>query len=169
MATGTIVPVEQYLQTAYEPDCDYSDGQLIERHVGEYPHSRMQGLLDAYFLRRRKKWGVTPILEQRVQVRENQFLIPDICVLLGPEPSTKILTEPPFIWIEVLSSQDRPIRVNRKVKDAVEFGAAYVWVIDPQTLESYVVTKDSQYELPDGVFRIPAMDLVVPLAGLDED
>jgi Uma2 family endonuclease len=169
MATGTVIPVEQYLETAYEPDCDYSDGELIERHVGEYPHSRMQGLLYAYFLRRRKKWGVTPIIEQRVQIRQNQFLIPDICVLLGPEPRTKILTEPPFIWIEVLSSQDRPIRINRKVKDVVEFGVAYVWVIDPQTLESYVVTKDSQYELPDGIFRIPAMDLVVPLSGLDED
>jgi Uma2 family endonuclease len=169
MATGTIVPVEEYLRTTYEPDCDFSDGELIERHVGEYPHSRLQGLLYAYFLRRRKKWSVTPILEQRIQVRENKFLIPDICVLLGPEPKTRVLTEPPFIWIEVLSSQDRPIRVNRKVKDAVEFGAAYVWVVDPQTLESYVATKDAQYEIPDGVFRIPSMDLAVPLAELDED
>jgi hypothetical protein len=45
MATSTIVPLDQYLGTAYEPDVEYVDGQLVERHVGEYDHSILQSLL----------------------------------------------------------------------------------------------------------------------------
>jgi Uma2 family endonuclease len=73
-----------------------------------------------------------------------------------------------LIWIEILSSEDKPVRVARKVKEVVEFGATYVWVIDPESLESYVTTKNAQYELRDGVFRIEAMDLSIPLADLQE-
>jgi len=125
--------------------------------------------LYAYFLRRRKKWGVLPIIRQRVQIRAGKFMIPDICVVQGPEPDERILTKPPLIWIEVLSSEDRPVRVNRKVRDVIAFGSKYVWVIDPDSLESYVVTRDSQYELADGVFRIEELGVEVPLGQLEEE
>ena len=42
MATLTTVPVEEYLRTTYHPDREYVDGQLVERHVGEYYHSILQ-------------------------------------------------------------------------------------------------------------------------------
>jgi len=45
MATSTHVPVEEYLRTTYEPDMDYVDGELVDRHVGERKHSRLQTLL----------------------------------------------------------------------------------------------------------------------------
>lgn len=28
------VPLEEYLRTSYEPDCDYVDGRIEERNVG---------------------------------------------------------------------------------------------------------------------------------------
>ena len=34
MATGTLVSEEEYLHTAYEPDCEYEDGVLTERNYG---------------------------------------------------------------------------------------------------------------------------------------
>jgi Uma2 family endonuclease len=163
MATGIAVPVEEYLRTSYEPDCEYVDGELIERNAGDYPRSEMQGSLYSYFRRRRKLWGIVPVVEQRIQIRERKYLIPDVCVIQGSEPTTKILTEPPLIWIEVLSSDDRPVRVNRKVREALAFGTKYVWVIDPETLESYVATQISQTDLADGVFRIDELGIVVPL------
>ena len=57
MAAGTIVPLEEYLRTSYEPDCEYVDGELVERNAGSRKHSRLQGLLVAYLMRRRKTWG----------------------------------------------------------------------------------------------------------------
>lgn len=168
MAAGIAVSVAEYLRTSYDPDCEYVDGQVVERSVGEYPHSKLQGLLYAYFLRRRKLWNITPIIEQRVQISASQFLIPDICVLSGPEPRTKIVTEPPLIWIEILSSEDRPVRVNRKVRQVIQFGAPYVWVIDPETLESYIVTKNGEAEVTDATLQIDG-GIVVPLRAIEED
>ncbi len=34
--------VEKYLRTIYRPDCDYIDGEVLERNVGEIDHSRLQ-------------------------------------------------------------------------------------------------------------------------------
>jgi Uma2 family endonuclease len=168
MATGILLSVEEYLHTAYELDCEYQDGELIQRNVGESPHSWLQGLLCAYIWRHNKKWGVIPYPEQRVQIRAGKYMIPDIYVHLGPKPTARVFTEPPLIWIEILSSEDKPVRVARKVKEVVEFGARYVWVIDPETLESYVMAKNAQLELRDGIFRIEEMDLAIPLYELEE-
>jgi Uma2 family endonuclease len=169
MQTGALISTAEYLRTAYQPDCDFIDGAVIDRNVGEYPHSRLQGLLYAYLLRRRKQWNITPILEQRIQISANKFLIPDICVLKGPEPTVRVLTEAPSLWIEILSSEDRPVRVNRKVKDVLDFGVPYVWVVDPETLESYLATSQSQNNLADGVLQIDSLGITIPLNAVDED
>ena len=50
MANGTMVSLEEYLTTAYEPDCDFVDGDLEERNLGEWDHSRLQLKIGAYFL-----------------------------------------------------------------------------------------------------------------------
>jgi hypothetical protein len=34
-----VVPVEEYLRTSYRPDCDYVDGEVLDRNVGEHDHS----------------------------------------------------------------------------------------------------------------------------------
>jgi Uma2 family endonuclease len=168
-STQALVSVEEYLNTAYKPDCDYEDGVVMERNVGEVPHSRLQGLLIAYLFRRRKTWNITALPEQRFQIREKKYMVPDVCVLEGPKPEQRILTSPPLLWIEILSSEDRPIRVNRRVNDALAFGAPHVWVIDPDTLESYVATPTRHVELPDGVLTIPDTEIVIPLRELEED
>lgn len=32
---------QQYLATSYKPDCDFVDGELQERNLGELEHSAM--------------------------------------------------------------------------------------------------------------------------------
>jgi len=44
MSTATAVSLSEYLNTSYRPDCDYLDGELLERNGGERDHSRLQGL-----------------------------------------------------------------------------------------------------------------------------
>ena len=168
MAAGAVVPLEAYLNTTYEPDCEYVDGELVERNVGELQHSDLQGLIYAYFLRRGKAWGIRPLVEARVRVRERRYWIPDVCVVRLPLPQERILTSLPWIWIEVLSPEDRPIRVQRKVHEVLDFGCEWVWIVDPETLDSRVYAKNSEFDLPDGVFRIPGTDIAVPLHELDE-
>ena len=94
-ATPGFVSVEGYLHTPYQPDCDYEDGLVTQRNLGELPHSWLQTLLSAYILRRRKGWNVTPLVEQRVQIGPRKFSIPDTCVLRGPKPEQRISARHP--------------------------------------------------------------------------
>ena len=111
MATKTLVTVEEYLTTVYRPDCDYVDGEVLERNFGEREHSYIQAALGSYFFARRKDWSIEVYPEQRVQARPNRFRIPDLCVVLGGTKE-KILTTPPFLCVEILSPEDRMSRVQ---------------------------------------------------------
>lgn len=68
MASATIVPVSEYLSTTYRPDCDYIDGEVQERNLGEREHALLQGIFTAIFYNHRKDWQTIALLEQRVQV-----------------------------------------------------------------------------------------------------
>ncbi len=169
MATGILVSEEEYLHTAYEPDCEFEDGVLIERNVGTYDHAELQLILGAYFLRRRKAWNLQVVTDVRIRLRSGRYLLPDLCVIQGNKPDQQVLETPPFIWIEILSPEDRPLRVRRKIQEILDFGTPYVWVIDPKTLESDLHTPGNCTALEDGVLRIPETEIVVPLSQLFED
>ena len=168
MPTGTLISVEAYLATSYRPDCDYVDGQVLERNVGERDHGRLQLLLGAYFLARQKQWGTYAIVEQRVQVKPNRYRIPDVCVVLGTPPE-QILTEPPFLCVEVLSPDDRMSRVKERIDDYLAMGVPHVWVLDPQKREAYSVTPATGLrEVKDGILKTENPVFEVPLDQLFE-
>ena len=166
--TKTLISVEQYLSECYEPDCDYVDGHLEERNLGERDHSWLQTLVAGYFLVRRKKWGVTPIVEQRVQVKRTRYRIPDVCVVLG-FPDEQILTKFPFICFEILSPEDRMSRVQKRAMEYLEMGVKYVWILDPKTNQAYSLTvADGLLEVTTGVLRTENPAFEIPLAEIFE-
>src|SRR5262245_49869452 len=128
MATGTLVSVNEYLSTSYRPDCDYVDGVLEERNLGEYDHSRLQAKVTGYFLFREREWNVRVVPEQRVQVSPTRFRIPDVCVVLG-DPKEQIFRRPPFICVEILSPEDRLSRMQARMTDYLSFGVPYVFLL----------------------------------------
>src|ERR1039457_4089641 len=91
MATGILVSEEEYLHTSYEPDCEFEDGVLIERNVGTIEHGKLQAALTAYFFRRRKAWNLLVVTEVRTRARARKYMIPDLCIVDGPEPTGRIL------------------------------------------------------------------------------
>ena len=42
MGVGTLISVEEYLNTSYDPDVEFVDGVLVERNVGDEDHSNVQ-------------------------------------------------------------------------------------------------------------------------------
>src|ERR1035438_10603595 len=48
-AAPTLVSLDEYLNTAYEPDRDFVDGVLLERNVGTQRHSLLQTFLILFF------------------------------------------------------------------------------------------------------------------------
>jgi hypothetical protein len=61
MATQSIadslISVEEYLSTDYEPDCEYNEGVLEERNLGEFEHSFLQAILATLFTNQIEAWG----------------------------------------------------------------------------------------------------------------
>ena len=164
MAARTLISVEEYLRTSYSPDCDYVDGEVVERNLGEYDHSKTQKKVILYLGKRESEWGIVVVPEQRVQVKPTRFRVPDVCIVLG-EPSDQIFVRPPFVCIEILSPDDRLSRMQEKVDDYLRMGVAYVWVLDPATKRAWTVTPaDGWREVKSGILKTENPALEVPLA-----
>ena len=163
MKTLPFVSAEEYLRTPYDPDCDYVDGEVLERNVGERDHSDLQGEFIFFFRARRKQWNVFAFPEQRVQVSATRFRVPDVCVYLE-KPNEQVFRTPPFICIEVLSPEDRIKRIEKKIDDYLRFGVRNVWVIDPRARRAWTYGKDGRREVTDGVLRTENPSFEVPLA-----
>jgi Uma2 family endonuclease len=121
MAT-TAVSLEEYLSTVYEPDMDYVDGELEERNVGEYDHQRAQATILFWFCRNAKEWRIRAIQEQRTRLGTSSVRIPDVSIFSRELPVEQVFTRPQLIAIEVLSPEDRHSRIDKKIRDYLDFG-----------------------------------------------
>jgi Uma2 family endonuclease len=131
MATLVGVPVEEYLRTYYEPDAEYVDGRIVERHVGEYFHSRLQLLIGMTLGLRERDRRFRVFAEQRVRVSdEPRYRIPDICVKALPHEVTPVLLCPDLA-IEVVSPDDDIPDMLTKIGDYLAAGIPHIWVVDP--------------------------------------
>lgn len=163
MSTATAVSLKEYLNTSYRPDCDYLDGELLERNVGEIDHSWLQGMLVHYLISRKKQWGISVLPETRVQVKARRFRVPDITVIAGDLPPGPIITNPPFLCIEILSPSDRLTEMQERIDDYLSFGVSYVWLINPRTRQTYVYSSAGIREVRDGVLTTNNPDITVVL------
>jgi Uma2 family endonuclease len=164
MGTAVLISVDEYLTTAYRPDCDYVDGVVLERNLGEQDHSNIQMALAAYLFNLRKKLGIQVFPEQRVQVKPTRFRVPDICVVVGLKPDEQIFTRPPFLCIEILSKDDRMSEMQERIDDYLTFGVPYVWLLNPKAKRAQVCTAEGMREAKQGVLRTENPEIVVPLA-----
>lgn len=144
MATATMISVEEYLRTSYHPDCDYVEGEVQERNLGERWHSSVQMMIGAIFTQHRHEWGLVPLPEQRVQVLPGRFRVPDVCIVSAREPFTPVLLTPPVLCVEILSTEDRFSRILERVEEYVQMGVPQVWIIDPQSRQIWTVGKDAR-------------------------
>jgi Uma2 family endonuclease len=165
MATATLVSVEEYLATSFpDGDRDYLEGQILERNMGEVPHSDFQsGLLFFFRLNYPDFWAG---VEVRVQVKARRFRVPDVCLVTGGKPKSRVVTDPPFLVVEVLSPDDRMVEMQERIDDYLSFGAKYVWIVDPSTRRGFIHTSEGSREAKDGVLRTDNPRIEVPLAEL---
>lgn len=73
MATAQLVSLEEYLRTSYRPDCDYIEGELRERNVGQHDHSRLQFLILLALGRKEEEWQIHTLPEQRLRVQQRRY------------------------------------------------------------------------------------------------
>jgi Uma2 family endonuclease len=160
------VSVREYLTTSYRPDCDYVDGRIEERNVGEYDHALLQTLLGQTFMNNREAWGVLALTDVRVQVKATRFRVPDVTVLRSGTPREQILTHPPLLVIEILSPEDRLSRTTERTDEYLDFGIENIWIIDPARRLAYRVTKAGLELAPSGELTVMETPIRVVLSEL---
>ncbi len=133
MATATRVPLELYLQTVYEPDADYVDGEVEERAVGEGRHSAWQLAIGFWFRLHAEEWGICIRPEMRVQVRAANCRVADVAILEAAQSHVQIAVDPPMAIFEILSPEDRHGRLLRKLDDYARMGVPAVYSLNPET------------------------------------
>jgi Uma2 family endonuclease len=162
MPVQTLVSVEEYLHANYRPDCDYVDGAVLERNLGERDHSRMQREIMLYLGVSYPRLRERLFPEQRVQVKPARFRISDVCVLAEDAPDDQIVRRPPLLCIEILSREDSMSRLMERVNDYFQMGVPFCWIIDPIGRTAWVATPGLLAEPMDGILR--AGDIEMPLA-----
>lgn len=164
MEAATLVSVEEYLATTFRPDCDYVDGVLWERNVGQKDHSRLQGRVVQWFLNRERELGLEAFPELRIRISTNRFRIPDVCVLRLPVPAEAVVTTPPYLCIEVLSPEDSFRRLQERFDDYLQMGVENIWVLDPISRRGWVVTEEGYFEARDGIMTTRDGAVAMPIA-----
>ena len=166
MATSVLIPVSEYLGSSYDPDCDYVDGQLQERNVGEQDHSDLQTRLAKLLGTDTNEAYLWVNTELRVQVKPTRFRVPDVCVRRADAPSEQIVRTPPLLCVEVLSPEDTVARTRARVRDYLEMGVAEVWVIDPVARTATVCSGPTSVEHNSGELKVPHTPITVALADI---
>lgn len=166
MSTAALVSLQEYLTTSYRPDCDYVDGVLLERNVGQKDHSSLQGAVIVWFYVRRAELRLASFPEQRVRVSGGRYRIPDVCVVALPVPDEQIFTTPPYICIEILSPDDSFPRMQERFDDYLAMGVTNLWVLDPSMRRGWSITREGHFEALNGILRTSDGRVEMPIAEL---
>jgi Uma2 family endonuclease len=158
------VTVQEYLRTSYRPDCEYLDGRIEERNLGEYDQGCLQLLLGTLFTNNRDAWGVRTVTDVRTQVSRSHFRVPDVSVLRADTPKERIITHPPLIVIEILSPEDRLSRFQDRIDDYLGFGVEHIWIIDPERRSAWTASRTGLHLVQNGELTVPETPIRVDLS-----
>ncbi|HTX76632.1 MAG TPA: Uma2 family endonuclease [Terracidiphilus sp.] len=161
-----LVTVEDYLRASYRPDCDYVDGRIEERNVGEYDHGLLQTLLAYLFMTHRAEWGIRVVTDVRARVSARRFRVPDLSVLRADAPREQILTHPPLIAIEILSPEDRLSRFQARIEDYLAFGVEHIWIFDPERRTAFTASESGLHPVRSDQLTVPGTPICVTIGEL---
>ena len=124
------------------------DGALVDRHIGDWPHSRTQGRIISVLSCKYPNVQTLPSLTTRT--RETRYRVPDVCVVLA-NPRTRYLLEAPFLIIEVVSEEDRLSSFIEKLREYSAMSTPHIWVVDPRLYEMFTFRSGDLLEVKGDV------------------
>jgi Uma2 family endonuclease len=129
----TLVSLDEYLNTAYEPDRDFVDGVLLERNVGTQRHGMLQAILAMFFGQYRKSHGIRVFTETRllVDAATGRHRIPDFMVLEVPYSLGKVVVDVPAVIVEIKSPYDTFDDIVDRCFDYEKLTVGNIVVMDP--------------------------------------
>ena len=140
-AVPALVTIEEYLHSSYEPDLEFVDGVLEEKNMGERDHGYLQIAIGAWFFNHRSEWKIDVLAEYRTRTSKSRVRLPDVCVVRQGEAAERVRVTPPLLVIEILSPEDRPGRVMKRLDDFVAMGVENIWILDPSDRSAATYTR----------------------------
>jgi Uma2 family endonuclease len=151
------ISIEQYKITNYRPDCEYLDGVLLQRHGGEWRHSRAQAVVLSKLHNKEQEWGIIGLIAPRVQVAPTRVRIPDLALVNSLDE-----TKPPVLAIEIVSPEDTFSEMFHRCSDFLHAGVRAVWIIDPDNRCCHLHTNRMRVE--KAVLEVPGTTIKLDLA-----
>jgi Uma2 family endonuclease len=122
MATKAGITAEQYLHMTFEHDAEFVHGEIVERALPDYTHSRIQFLILMAIGRLIQSYPLFPRPELRLRLAADVYRVPDISVFAGDEPKQSVPSSPPLLVIEILSKDDRHHDLMEKLEEYHAWG-----------------------------------------------
>jgi len=146
--TKTMLTAQEFDEFPFEEDKRYEldEGEMIEMTRPAYKHNRvlreLMHHLELYL--RKNPIGEPLISENLYALSDSTRRAPDIAILLGNHESelrdAKVIHIIPDIAAEVLSPNESPRMIHRKLRQYFDSGVKEVWLIDPESSEVEIWT-----------------------------
>jgi len=165
MSTRVLMSVDEYLKTTFEgPDCEYLEGEVVERNMGELPHGDLQLNLGHLLRQFRSRLGIRVVSEIRIQISPRRYRVADLAAWRDDNIGTSIPTVPPFLVVEILSPEDRMVRMLPKIQEYLAHGVEWIWVIDPEEKSALCFSRENPVGTVVDVLRTENPHIEIPLA-----
>jgi len=160
MGSATLIPVDQYRRSSYEPACQYVDGELRPKAMGTKRHGKLQGMVFMAL----KQRGLEVATELTCQLSPTRYLIPDVAA--APQIADPYPTEPVLLAVEIHSSEDRFSATLAKCDQYHDWGVPYCWIFNPETRTGWEYHKSGELEKRTASDIIRAGEIEIPMQGI---
>lgn len=162
------ISLEEFLQLPEtKPASEYIDGKIYQKPMPQGEHSTLQGSLVTsinQIAKPQKKAYAFPELRCTFG---GGSIVPDIAVFEWQHipllPNGRIDNKfeiPPDWTIEILSPEQRPNRVIRKISFCLQQGTKLAWLIDPEDETVTIFQPNQLPELKERQDILPALDVL---------
>jgi Uma2 family endonuclease len=167
MSTKVLMDASVYLHTSFDgSDCDYLDGEIATRNWNDIPHGDTQGSLLSLLHRLRPTLGIRVLPEIRIQISPARYRVADLAVWRDDNIGTGIPTIAPFLVVEILSPEDRMVRMLPKIQEYLSIGVEWIWIVDPQEQSALLYSQQNPAGALCDILRTenPAIEIPLPAA-----
>ncbi len=80
-------------------------------------------MLGHWFILHQAEWKIDVLAEYRTRTSKSRVRLPEVCVVWQGARAERVRVTAPLLCIEILSPEDRPGRVMKRLDDFVQMGA----------------------------------------------
>jgi len=130
--TGTLISLDEYLNTSYEPDMDFVEGALVRRNTGTQRHGLLLSIVVSFFGQQEKSHRIRVFTAARLRIdAQGRHRIPDVMVLEIPYKKGKVVVDAPAVVIEIKSPDDTFDNIVDRCFDYERLSGGNIEVMDP--------------------------------------